>query len=60
MCMKTPKTPKAPPPPPPPPADEKPQTPVIDEGYGEGDQLSAKRRGRSSLTIPVGGLNIPR
>jgi hypothetical protein len=62
VCMKAPKmkTPKPPAPPPAPAADEKPQTPVIDEGFGEGDQISAKRRGRSSLTIPLGGLNIPR
>jgi hypothetical protein len=61
MCMKTPKQPKvAPPAPPPAPsADEKPQTPVIDEGFGEGDQITAKRRGRMALTIPLGGLNIP-
>jgi hypothetical protein len=32
---------------------------VVDEGFGEGDQLSAKRRGRTALTIPLGGLNIP-
>lgn len=60
MCMKTPKPPKPPAPPPAPASDETPQTPVIDEGYGEGDQISAKRRGRNSLTIPMGGLNIPR
>ena len=60
MCMKTPKPPKPPAPPPPPPSDEKPQTPVVDEGFGEGDQLAAKRKGRSALTIPLGGLNIPR
>ena len=60
MCMKTPKPPKSPAPPPAPASDEKPQTPVVDEGYGEGDQLSVKRRGRNALTIPLGGLNIPR
>lgn len=60
MCMKTPKPPKPPAPPPAPASDERPQTPVIDEGYGEGDQISAKRRGRNALTIPMGGLNIPR
>lgn len=62
MCIKAPKmkTPKAPAPPPPPAADEKPQTPVINEGFGTGDALDAKRKGRSSLTIPLAGLNIPR
>jgi hypothetical protein len=62
MCIKAPKPPKvnAPAPPPAPASDEKPQTPVVDEGFGEGDQLTAKRKGRSSLTIPMGGLNIPR
>lgn len=62
MCIKTPKMPKAATPPPPPPApaaSEAPQTPVIDQGFGEGDQISAKRRGRNSMTIPMGGLNIP-
>jgi hypothetical protein len=47
-------------PPPPPPADEKPQTPVIGDTYGAGDTLDAKRKGRNSLTIPLGGLNIPK
>lgn len=62
MCIKAPKmkTPKAPAPPPPPPASETPQTPVVNEGFGVGDALTAKRNGRSSLTIPLGGLNIPR
>lgn len=63
MCIKTPKPPKPvgpPTPPPPPNADDKPQTPVVDEGFGEGDQLSAKRKGRTALTIPMGGLNINR
>lgn len=62
MCIKTPKPPKpvSPPTPPPPQnAEDKPQTPVVDEGFGNGDALFAKRKGRSSLTIPLGGLNIP-
>lgn len=61
MCMKSPKLPKvAPPTPPPAPtSSETPPTPVIDEGFGEGDQISAKRKGRLALTIPLGGLNIP-
>lgn len=63
MCMKAYKPPKPitpPPTPPPPNADDKPQTPVVDEGFGNGDELMAKRRGRAALTIPLGGLNIPR
>lgn len=61
MCLKTPKMPKPQTvaPPPPPPADEKPQTPVIGDSFGDGDLLSSKRKGRNSLTIPLGGLNIP-
>jgi hypothetical protein len=62
MCMKAPKPPKPQTvaPPPPPPSDEKAQTPVIGDSYGAGDTLDAKRKGRNSLTIPMGGLNIPR
>lgn len=62
MCLKTPKmkTPKPPAPPPPPASTETPPTPVVGDTYGEGAQLSAKKSGRSSLTIPLGGLNIPR
>lgn len=62
MCLKTPKMPKpqTPAPPPPPASDEKAQTPVIGDNYGAGDTLDAKRKGRNSLTIPLGGLNIPR
>lgn len=61
MCLKQPKMPKAQTvsPPPPPPSDEKAQTPVVGDSYGTGDTINAKRRGRNSLTIPLGGLNIP-
>ena len=62
MCLKTPSMPKPQTvaPPPPPPSTEKAQTPVIGDNFGAGDTLAAKRKGRSSLTIPLGGLNIPR
>lgn len=62
MCLKQPDMPKpqTPAPPPPPPSTEKAQTPVIGDSYGAGDNLNAKRKGRSALTIPLGGLNIPR
>jgi hypothetical protein len=62
MCMRTPKTPKptgSPQAPPPQNPEERPQTPVVEEGFGEGDQITAKRKGRTALTIPLGGLNIP-
>lgn len=62
MCLKTPKmpTPQTPAPPPPPPSDEKAPTPAIGDAASSGDALSAKRKGRAALTIPMGGLNIPR
>lgn len=62
MCLKQPnmKTPDTPSPPPPPAASEKAQTPVIGDNYGPGDTINSKRKGRTGLTIPLGGLNIPR
>lgn len=70
MCFSKPRIEKADPvAPPPPPVADKPMAPVLNEvtraGKDEGQAAGAKRRGRSSLTIPLAntsssGINIPR